>query len=96
MKIFKRNKIQETVEEETGIDLTAEVGIILEITIEMVETTTGIEVEIAETTAEIETEVEEETDLIQEREEETNLDLDQVKGILTKVRLVVSAIEVDT
>ena len=93
LKISKRNRIQETIEKETGIDPTAEVGIILETTTEMVvETTMEIEVEIAE----IETEVEEETDLIQEREEETNLDLDQVKDILKKVRLVVSAIEVDT
>ena len=101
LKIFKRNRIQEIIEEETEIDPTAEAEIILErtteTTIEMVlETTTEIEVETVETTAEIETEVEEETDLIQEREEETNLDLDQVKNILTKERLVVSAIEVDT
>ena len=60
----------------------------------VVETTTEIEVEIVETIVEIE--VEEETDLIQEREEETNLDLNQVKDILIKVRFVVSAIEVDT
>ena len=40
--------------------------------------------------------VEEETDLIQEREGEISLDLDQVKDILTEVRLVVSAIEVVT
>ena len=61
----------------------------------VVETTTEIEVEIVEIKVGIE--VEEETDLIQEREEETNLDdLDQVKDILTKVRFVVSAIEVDT
>ena len=95
MKIFKRNKIQETIEEEIGIDPTAEAETILETATEMVvETTTEIEVEIVETIVEIE--VEEETDLIQEREEETNLDLDQVKDILTKVRFVVSAIEVDT
>ena len=94
MKIFKRNRNQETIEEEIGIDPTAEAETILEITTEMVvETTTEIEVEIVETIVEIE--VEEETDLIQEREE-TNLDLDQVKDILTKVRFVVSAIEVDT
>ena len=64
----------------------------------VVETTTEIEVETVETTAEIEieTQVEEETDLIQEREEEINLDLDQVKDIFTEVRLAVSAIEVVT
>ena len=95
LKIFKRNKIQETIEEEIGIDPTAEAEITLEtITGMVVEITTEIEVEIVETTAEIE--VEEETDLIQGREEDINLDLDQVKDILTKVRFVVSAIEVDT
>ena len=95
MKIFKRNRIQETIEEEIGIDQTAEAETILETITEMVvETTTEIEVEIVETIVEIEVEVE--TDLIQGREEEISLDLDQVKDILTKVRFVVSAIEVDT
>ena len=101
MKIFRRNRIQETAEEETEIDPTTEAEITQERTTEtttemVVETTTEIEVETAQTTAEIETEEEEETDLIQEKEEETNLDLDQVKDILTEVRLAVSAIEVVT
>ena len=95
MKIFKRNKIQETIEEEIGIDPIVEAEIVLETITEMeVETITEIEVEIVETIVEIE--VEEETDLLQEREEEINLDQDQVKDILTKVRFVVLAIEVDT
>ena len=59
-----------------------------------VENTIEIEVEIVETI--VQTEVEEEIDPIQEKEEETNLDLDQVKDTLTKVRFVVSAIEADT
>ena len=104
LKIFRRNKSQETVEEEIEIDPTAEAEIIqektIEITIEAIEmvvgTTTEIEVEIVETIAEIEIDEEVETDLIQGREEEINLDLDQDKDTLIKVRLVVSAIEVDT
>ena len=93
MKIFGRNRTQDTAEEETEIDPTAEAGTTQERTTEtttemVVETTTEIEVETAETTVEIEieTEVEEETDLIQEREEKINLDLDQVKDTLTEVR----------
>ena len=50
-------------------------------------TTTEIEVEI---TAEIE--IEEETDLIPEKEE-INLDLDQVKDILTEMTSAIIAIE---
>ena len=104
MRIFRRNKTQETVEEEIEIDPTAEAELIqektIEITIEItemvVETTTEIEAEIVETIAEIEIEEEVETDLIQGREEEINLDLDQDKDTLIKARLVVSVIEVDT
>ena len=102
LKIFKRNKTQETVEEEIEIDPTAEAEIIQEKTIEItieateivVETTTEIEAEIVETIVVIEIEEEVETDLIQGREEEINLDQD--KDTLIKVRLVVSAIEVAT
>ena len=101
MKIFRRNRTQETAEEGTEIDPTVEAETIQEKTTEtttgmVVEiTTTETEVEIAETTAEIEieTEVEEETDLIPEREEETNLDLDQVKDTLTEMTFAVSATE---
>ena len=103
MKIFRRNRTQETAEEEIEINPTVESEIIQERTIEtttgmVVKTTTEIEVETVETTVKIEigTEVEEETDLIQEREEEINLDLDQVKDTLIEVRLAVSAIEVVT
>ena len=68
MKIFRRNRTQETAEEETEIDPIVEAETIQGKT---TETTTGMvveittietEVEIAETTAEIETEVEEETE----------------------------------
>ena len=99
MKIFKRNRTQETAEEETEIDPTVEAETIQEITTEtttgmVVEiTTTEIEVEIAETTAEIETEAEEGTDLILEKEEEIILDLDQVKDTLTGMTSAISAIE---
>ena len=99
MNIFRRNRIQETAEEGTEIDLIVEAetiqGKTTETTTGMVVeiTTTETEVEIAETTAEIETEVEEETDLIQEREEETNLDLDQIKDTLTEMTFAVSATE---
>ena len=106
MKIFRRNRTQETVDEETEIDPTAQAEIIQEKTTEttteatemVVETTTEIGAEIVETIAEIEIETEEvvETDLNQGREEEINLDLDQVKDTLTEVRNVVFVIEVDT
>ena len=96
MQIFKRNNRQGTVETETGIDLTAEIEIIQEIIIEIevgigeiiTEIGTEIEVEIEEieeTIQEIEIEVEVETGLILEKEEETNLDQDQVKDTLTEI-----------
>ena len=52
-----------------------------------------MEVELAETTAEIETEAEKQTDLILEKEEEINLDLDQVKDTLTGMTSAISAIK---
>ena len=76
LKTSKRNKTQETAEEETEIDPTVEAETIQEITTEITTgmvveiTTTEIEVEIAGTTAEIEIEAEEETDPIPEKEEE--------------------------
>ena len=95
MKISKRNKTQEIAEVETEIDPAIEAKTIQEITTGMVVeiTTTEIEVEIVETTAEIEIEAEEETDLIPEKEEEINLDLDQVKDTLTGMTSAISAIE---
>ena len=96
---IQKNRTQETAEEETEIDPTLEAETVQEIITEtttgmVVEiTTTEIEVEIAETTAEIETEAEEETDLILEKEEEINLDLDQVKDTLTGMTSAISAIE---
>ena len=56
-------------------------------------TTTEIEAEIVETIVEIEIEAEEETDLIQEKENEINLDLDQVKDTLTEMNSAIIAIE---
>ena len=99
MKIFRRNRTQETAEEGTEIDLTVEVETIQEkateattgMVVEITTTETGVE--IVETTAGIEIEAEEETDLILEREEETNLDLDQVKGTLIEMTSAVSATE---
>ena len=93
MKISKRNKTQETAEVEIEIDPSVEAetiqGTTTEITTGMVVeiTTIEIEVETVETTAEIDIEIEaeEETDLIPGKEEEINLDLDQVKDILTEM-----------
>ena len=104
MKIFKRNNRQGTVETETGIDLTAEIEIIQETIIEIeagieetiTEIGTEIEVEIEEIVEiiqEIETEVEAETGLIPEKEEETNLDPDQVKDTLTEMISATTVIE---
>ena len=99
MKISKRSKILETAEAEIEIDLTVEVDTIQEIIIEITTgmvveiTTTGIEVKIVETTVKIGIEAEEEIDLIPEKEEELNLDLDQVKDTLTETPSAVSAID---
>ena len=81
-------------EEEIETDPTAGVETTQERTIEITIEVIEIGAEIAETTVEIE--VEEETDLTQETEEGVNLDQDQVKSILTKVRFVVFVAEVDT
>ena len=101
LKIFKTNKMQGTAEEKIKIDSTVEVDTIQEITTGITAgmvteiTTTGTEAEIVETIVEIgiETEAGEETDLIQEKEEETSLDLDQVKDTLTEIIFAVSAIK---
>ena len=96
---FKRNKTQETAEVETEIDPTVEAETIQETTTEItigmeVETTiTEIEVEIVETIVEMGIEIEEESDLIPEKEEEINLDLDQVKDTLTEMTSAITAIE---
>ena len=72
-------EVEAEIIQETTTEITT--GIVVEIT------TTEIEVETVETTAEIEIEAEEEIYLIPEKEEEINLDLDQVKDILTEMTL---------
>ena len=97
MNISKRNKNSKTAEVDT--DPTVEAETIQETTTEITTgmvveiTTTEIEVETVETTVEIEIEAEEETDLIPEKEEEINLDLDQVKDILIEMTSGIIAIE---
>ena len=95
LKISKRNKTLETAEEETETDPTVEAETTQETTIGMAIEMNIIEIEvgIVETIADIEIGAEEEIDPILEKEEGTNLDLDQVKGTLTEMTSAVSAID---